>query len=158
VQVLARAPEIAEMTLSIPHPYPPGAAEAWISTHPASWEREEGLELAIERRRDGVFLGAIGLVIKREHSRAALGYWVGVPYWGEGYATEASREVVRFAFAELRLNRVHAFHFTKNPASGRVLQKIGMVHEGVRRAHTLKGTEYLDDEAYGILRSEHPDG
>jgi len=156
--VLADAPEIAEMTLSIPHPYPPGAAEGWISTHAARWEQEEGLDLAIERRDDGVLMGAIGLVVQPEHSRAALGYWIGVPYWGQGYATEAGREVVRYAFDELGLNRVYAFHFTRNPASGRVLQKIGMVYEGVRRAHTLKGSEYLDDEAYGILRDDHPDG
>ena len=103
-------------------------------------------------------MGAIGLVVQPEHSRAALGYWIGVPYWGQGYATEAGREVVRYAFDELGLNRVYAFHFTRNPASGRVLQKIGMVYEGVRRAHTLKGSEYLDDEAYGILRDDHPDG
>jgi ribosomal-protein-alanine N-acetyltransferase len=158
VQVLAGAREIAEMTLSVPHPYPPGAAEVWMSTHPARWEHEEGLDLAIERKQDGVLVGAIGLGIEREHSRAELGYWVGVPFWGHGYATEAGREVVTYAFEVLGLNRVYAFHFTRNPASGRVLQKIGMVHEGVRRAHGRKGSEYLDDEAYGILRGEHPDG
>jgi RimJ/RimL family protein N-acetyltransferase len=80
---------------------------------------------------------------------------VGVPYWRHGYATEAAREVVKYAFEELSLNRVYAFHFTRNPASGRVLQKIGMEHEGVRRAHTLKGSEYLDNEAYGILQGEY---
>jgi ribosomal-protein-alanine N-acetyltransferase len=100
-------------------------------------------------------VGAIGLGIEPEHSRAELGYWVGVPFWREGYATEAGREVVRYAFEELGLNRVYAFHFTRNPASGRVLEKIGMTHEGARRAHTLKGSEYLDNEAYGILRDEH---
>ena len=158
MQRLVGAREVAEALLNIPHPYPAGAAEEWISTHSARWEQEEGLDLAIERQDDGLLLGAIGLGIKREHSHAALGYWMGVPYWGHGYATEAGREVVRYAFEELGLNRVYAFHFTRNPASGRVLQKIGMVHEGVRRAHLLKESEYLDDEAYGILRSEYPDG
>jgi [ribosomal protein S5]-alanine N-acetyltransferase len=155
VQRLAGAREIADGTLTIPHPYPPGAAEGWISTHSAKWEQKEGLDLAIERKDDGVLVGAIGLGIEMQHSRAELGYWIGVSFWGDGYATEAGREVVRFAFEELRLNRVYAFHFTRNPASGRVLEKIGMVSEGVRRAHTLKGSEYLDNEAYGILRSDH---
>jgi [ribosomal protein S5]-alanine N-acetyltransferase len=158
VRRLAGAREIAEGTLTIPHPYPEGAAEEWISTHSARWEREEGLNLAIERKDDGVLVGAIGLGIEQEHSRAELGYWVGLPYWREGYATEAGGEVVRYAFEELELNRVYAFHFTRNPASGRVLQKIGMVHEGVRRAHTLKESEFLDNEAYGILRSERSHG
>jgi [ribosomal protein S5]-alanine N-acetyltransferase len=154
VRRLAGAREIAEGTLTIPHPYPADAAEEWISTHSGRWEREEALELAIERQGDGILLGAIGLRIEREHSRGELGYWVGVPYWGEGYATEAGREVLRYSLEELGLNRVYAFHFTTNPASRRVLQKIGMTHEGVRRAHTLKWGTYLDSEAYAILCSE----
>jgi RimJ/RimL family protein N-acetyltransferase len=54
-----------------------------------------------------------------------------VPYWGRGYATEAARAIVDFAFGELGLNRVFAYHFTSNPASGRVLQNIGMRLEGL---------------------------
>ena len=95
-----------------------------------------------------------GLVLRREHNRAELGYWIGVPYWNHGYATEAASTVLRYAFETMDLHRVYAFHFTTNPASGRVLEKIGMTHEGTRRGHTLKWGEYLDNEAYGILRDE----
>ena len=77
-----------------------------------------------------------------------------MPYWGRGYATEAARAVVAYAFDELGLNRVFAFHFTNNPASGRVLQKIGMRHEGTRRAHTRKDGAFLDSESYAILRGD----
>ena len=52
------------------------------------------------------------------------------------------------------MNRVYAFHFTNNPASGRVLQKLGMTHEGTRRKHSLQWGEYLDSEAYAILRED----
>ena len=114
-----------------------------------------GVNLAIEISRSGELAGAIGLNLQREHDRAELGYWIGVPYWGQGYATEAGREVVRYGFEDLALNRIYAFHFVTNPASGRVLQKIGMRYEGKRRQHTLKWGEYLDNEAYGILRSEY---
>jgi RimJ/RimL family protein N-acetyltransferase len=149
VKRLCSAPEIAAGTLTIPHPYPDGAAEAWISSHAA----REDLNLAIERREDGALVGAVGLEFEPEHHRAELGYWIGVPYWGNGYATEAAAAVVRAAF-ELGLNRVYAFHWTTNPASGRVLQKIGMKHEGIRRQHTRKGEEYLDSECYAIVRSD----
>jgi len=151
---LAGAPEVAAGTLTIPHPYPEGAAEAWIAGHAAAAERGEAIQLAIERREDGALVGAIGLELERGHDRAELGYWVGVPYWGSGYATEAAAAVLRYAFEVERLNRVFAYHFTDNPASGRVLQKLGMTHEGTRRGHYRKGGRYLDGEAYAILRDE----
>jgi ribosomal-protein-alanine N-acetyltransferase len=153
VQRLCGAREIAVGTLTIPHPYPDGAAEAWIAGHAEAFDRG-AIEHAIEARTDAALIGAIGLNLEREHGRAELGYWIGVPYWGRGYATEAARAVLDYAFAEEGLNRVYAFHFTSNPASGRVLQKIGMTHEGTRRGHSLKWGEYLDSEAYGILRSD----
>jgi ribosomal-protein-alanine N-acetyltransferase len=158
VQHLAGDRAIAAGTLLIPHPYPERAAETWIATHADAWEREEALDLAIQRIADGALVGAIGLGLELDHGRAQLGYWVGRPYWGEGYATEAARELVRYAFEELGLARVYAFRFATNPASGRVLEKIGMKHEGVRRAHTIKWGERLDEDGYGILRDEFEAG
>ena len=101
-----------------------------------------------------MLVGAVGLELQRDHDRAELGYWIGVPHRNRGYATEAARAVLGYAFETLGLHRVFAFHYSKNAASGRVLQKIGMTHEGRRRAHPLKWGEYLDNEVYGILRDE----
>jgi len=154
VQQLAAAREIAAMTLTIPHPYPEGAAEAWIERHSPAFERGESIDFAIVVRQGSELVGAVGLNLQREHDRAELGYWIGVPYWNRGYATEAARAALGYAFETLGLHRVFAFHYTTNPASGRVLQKIGMTHEGRRRAHSLKWGEYLDNETYGILRDE----
>jgi ribosomal-protein-alanine N-acetyltransferase len=153
VQRLCGAREIAAGTLTIPHPYPDGVAEAWIAGHAEAFDRGV-VELAIEARMDAALVGAIGLNLEREHERAELGYWIGVPYWRRGYATEAGQAMLDYAFTERGLNRAYAFHFTNNAASGRVLQKIGMKHEGTRRGHSLKWGEYLDSEAYGILRSD----
>ena len=144
------AREVAAGTLTIPHPYEP----EWAAEYIASIENET--ELAITLRSDGTLVGSIALVVEREHDRAELGYVVGVAYWGRGYATEAARALIAHGFAALGLNRVYAFCFTRNPASRRVLEKLGMTHEGTRRAHTLKWGEYLDDEFYGILRDEWP--
>jgi RimJ/RimL family protein N-acetyltransferase len=145
---------IAEPTLNIPHPYPPGAAEAWIGTHAAEWRQGSALNLAIERRDDGALVGAIGLGIVPEHARAEIGYWIGVPYWGNGYATEAARRLIAYAFDELGLNRLYAYHFTGNPASGRVMEKAGMRLEGELRQHQRKGGVFRDSRLWAILRSD----
>ena len=150
MQRLAGAREVAATTLAIPHPYPDGAAEEWISGH----EGRDDATFAIERREDGALVGAIGLRMERAHDRAELGYWIGVPYWGHGYATEAARAVVRYGFETEGLNRIFAFHFVSNPASGRVLEKIGMRKEGVFRSHTRKWDQHMDDACYGIVRAE----
>ena len=148
VERLAAAPEIAATTLGIPHPYPDGAAAAWIERQAADPTMHH---FAITLRDSGTLIGAIGLDVETAHHRAELGYWVGVPYWGKGYATEAARMLVAYAFDVLHLHRVYAFHFADNPASGAVLRKIGMTHEGTRRGHTYKGGAYLDSECYAIL-------
>jgi [ribosomal protein S5]-alanine N-acetyltransferase len=150
VQRLAGDRAVAAGTLTIPHPYPDGAAEAWIASH----EGRDAAPFAIERRDDEALLGAVGLDVEPDHSRAELGYWIGKPYWGNGYATEAARAVVRYAFESLHLHRVYAHHFVGNPASGRVLQKIGMAYEGRRRQHTVKWGTRLDSESYAILRDD----
>ncbi len=68
------------------------------------------------------------------------------------YVTEAARAVINFGFEKLSLHRIQATHFGNNPASGRVMQKVGMLYEGCRRQHTLKWGEYRDIKLYGILR------
>lgn len=148
VQLLAGAREVALNTLSIPHPFPEGAAAAWISKHAAD---PDGYAFALD---DGELAGAIGLHLRRDDDAAELGYWIGVPYWGRGYATEAASEVVRFGFEELRLNRIFAGYFRRNPASGAVLRKLGMTCEGTLRQHHRKWGEYVDVEMWSVLRRE----
>ena len=82
---------------------------------------------------DGALVGHAGLLLGWDNEKAGLHYWMGVPYWGRDYATEAARELVRHAFEDLGLGRVYADHVARNPASGRVLQKVGMSYEGCRR-------------------------
>ncbi len=150
IQQLAGAREVAYNTLLIPHPYPEGAAEAWLRA-----PRTENDHVFILTLRDTADVaGVMGLHANPDHKRAEIGYWIAVPYWGRGYATEAARAVVRFAFDGLGLERVFAEVFSRNPASARVLQKVGMRHEGTHRRHIVKWGESIDVEAYGILRDE----
>jgi [ribosomal protein S5]-alanine N-acetyltransferase len=155
VERLAGERAVADTTLNIPHPYRPGMALAWIETHAAAFDRRELATFAIDRRADGDLIGAVSLRIRQPMGRAELGYWVGVPYWNLGYGTEGARAALDFAFGALGLHRVHAMHLTRNPASGRVMQKIGMTQEGVLRQHVRKWDVFEDVALYGILRTEH---
>ena len=143
VQTLAGAYEVALNTLLVPHPYPEGAAEEWIS-------KNDPHTFAID---DGQLVGAMGLVMKGDEM-AELGYWIGVPFWNRGYASEAARAIIRYGFGECALHRIFAGHFARNPASGRVMAKAGMTLEGTLRQHVKKWGEYLDVSYYGILRDE----
>ena len=154
VQRLAGEWEVARALLSVPHPYEDGVAEEWISEHASVFERGEGVNFAVVLREKGELCGSISLMINPRDANAELGYWIGLPYWGRGYATEAAREVVRYGFEQLWLHRIYAAHFGNNPASGRVLRKIGMAYEGTRREHHRKWGEYEDRVEYGLLVSE----
>jgi len=90
----------------------------------------------------------------RHDVAGVLGFWIGTDYWSQGYATEAGRAVIRFAFEQLNLNRVHAHHMVRNPASGRVLEKLGMKREGVLRQRLKKWGVFEDVVVMAILREE----
>ena len=145
---------IAETTLNIPHPYEEGMAEQWISTHREKFEDGELMNFAITLHTTGELIGAIGLLINRDFDRGELGYWIGKPYWGNGYCTEAARAILRYSFVEINLNRIYANHFIENLASGNVMKKIGMKKEGVLRQHIKKWDQYHDEVVYGILKQE----
>lgn len=154
VKRLVGEPDIAATTLNIPHPYPEGAAEQWILSHQPRFVDGTFVHFAITLKPDDRLVGAIGLHLEPEHRRAEMGYWAGKPYWGQGYTTEAARAVLAYGFEQLGLNRIYAEHFSTNPASGRVMQKIGMVYEGELREHVLKGETFQSLRAYGILRED----
>ena len=92
--------------------------------------------------------------ITREHQLARLTYWLGLANWNQGYCTEAVQAVLDYGFTHLSLHRIYAPHFHNNPASGRVLRKVGMTHEGRMREHYIRFGELVDVEIYGMLRKE----
>ena len=145
--------EVALNTLRIPYPYPEEEAERWIANHEERVQKGDHA-FAVTLRETRELIGTVGLHRKAENDSAEIGYWIGVPYWGKGYATEAAGAMLRYGFETFPLNRIFAMHFGRNAASGRVLQKIGMRHEGTLRQHLKKWDEYVDLECYGILRSD----
>lgn len=129
LQPLLEDPAIAATT-PFPHPYPPGGALAYI---------EEAVALVAAGLRH-VFAvcdatgTAIGVTLLKDVDRqlgeAELGYWIGKPYWGAGLATAAARDTVAFAFGPLQLRALQAVCLEDNPASLRVLAKLGFVPTG----------------------------
>jgi len=114
--------DVAKMTSRIPHPYGEDDAEAFIAREPSDEQ-----VFVIERKADGVFLGMTGINPAAGHE---IGYWLGKPFWGFGYATEAAERLVAHAFEAMAADTVHAGFFADNPASGHVLAKLGARHNG----------------------------
>jgi len=156
VQRLAGAKVVAATTASLPHPYPDGAAEAWIRLHSALWAARQELIFAITLKPAGQLVGSIGLVLHPAHEKAELGYWIGLPYWNQGYATEAARAVIDCGFRLLGLNRIEAHHMAVNPASGHVMGKAGMTREGFSPQALKKDGQLHDLVFYGVLRHDWP--
>ena len=158
IQMYAGDYDVAYNTTSIPHPYVDGMAEDFIKTHKPSFESKQEVVFAIHSKQEGHLVGCIGLILRLDHDAAEVGYWVGKPYWGQGICTEAARKVLHYGFDHLQLNVINAGAYARNPASGRVLSKLGMKHEGTLRQCVKKWGEYLDLESYSILCCEYTKG
>ena len=126
IAVLANDRRIAENTLRIPHPYAVADAESFITGANAS---EDEIVFLITTHGARV-LGACG-VAKLDGEQPEIGYWLGVPFWGQGYATEATRAVIDHAFGDLGYHVVLGGARVSNPASRRVLEKCGFQWTGV---------------------------
>ncbi len=129
VQRLAGDERIADTTASIPHPYPDGAAEAWMADSSDRAARGELINFAITLDEGETLVGCISLIDIAEDS-AEMGYWIGVPYWGRGIATAAVSAVLEYARSDLLLRQVRARVLSRNPASARVLLRNGFVQIG----------------------------
>ena len=162
---LAGAREISATTAHVPHPYADTDALSFLAQANDDFCAGRSVSFAITSLPRGELCGAIALTMRASPGaeqemtiappkRAELGYWIGVPYWGQGFATEAANAVIAFGFETLRLNEIYAHHFAGNIASQRVLEKIGMRHEGPSRLHIAKWNKFLDVENYALPASE----
>jgi RimJ/RimL family protein N-acetyltransferase len=127
VQELASHPEVLATT-NLPEPYPDDGAITWIEA--AQERRADGEEFSFAIMVDGSLVGVSGLV-EVTGDEGEVGFWVGKPYWGNGYATAGTRQVLRFAFEELELAEVFARPLERNVSSRRVLDKLGFTPMGV---------------------------
>ena len=145
---------MASTTLSIEHPYNQALAEKWIRSSNIESTAGDLIAFAITLLSDYSFLGAISLHLNDSRKQGELSYWIGKPYWNQGYATEAVAGVLSYAFNNLKFERVYAAHFTRNISSGRVMQKAGMLYEGSQLGPTIKWGVLENLELYGISRHQ----
>jgi RimJ/RimL family protein N-acetyltransferase len=151
---LLQTPDVAATTLYVPYPYSSEDAATWIATHPHAAELGQSLNWAICDREDGLVMGTIGIDINAYHNRGMLGYWMGVPYWGQGFTSEAAQAVVDYGFAARGLHRIEATCMPHNIGSSRVMEKAGMTYEGTLREYYRKADGFRDAAMYAVLRSE----
>jgi RimJ/RimL family protein N-acetyltransferase len=116
---------VASMLARVPHPYPPGAAEAYIERAAAGLAGETVWALDATPSQGPEFLGVIALKGAEGAAERGFGYWVGPPAWGLGYATEAAAAVIAHAFADPALAAIETTVYVDNHASRRVLEKLG---------------------------------
>ena len=147
--------EVSRWLLRVPWPYRRSDAREFIAR--ARRRRRAGTDLAlmiIERESDRL-IGGIGVHgIESVHRHAEIGYWLGRPFWGRGYASEAVEALVAGCFRSLRFHRVEAGVFRGNAGSENVLRKAGFVPEGVRREAFFKDGVWKDDLLFGITEAE----
>lgn len=153
VQRLAGSQDVAAGTF-LPHPMDRQAAQDWVTERMKDQAAGTGVTFAVTLLENGEVIGSIGMELMPAHEQGRLSYWLGRDYWNRGYGTEAVTALVEHGFNSLKLHRIYAPHFHTNPASGRVLQKVGMTHEGRLREHYLRFGQRIDVELYGILRRE----
>ncbi len=128
---------------------------SWV----AAYQSDDFYTWAIEWKETKEVIGSISVVAIREKvASAEIGYCMGTRWWGRGIMPEAGREVVRFLFDEVGVQRIAAVHATENPKSGRVMQKIGMRYEGTLRKAGFCNQGVVDEVCYSILKDEYQTG
>lgn len=145
----------SENTLNIPFPYQNENAEFWIhELVNKGFEEKKNFTFAIREKENPKLIGAIGIHLDKLHLKAEIGYWIGKEFWNKGFVTEAVREIIRFGFQDLRLNKIYATHFPHNPASGKIMQNCGMKLEATLKQEYFKNGKPLDVLKYSVFNQD----
>jgi RimJ/RimL family protein N-acetyltransferase len=131
VAELAGEKVISDMTANIPHPYNLSDAVDWIRTHQDLFNTGRCLVYALVLKNRNTLIGAVSLP-RMEEGEGVLGYWLGVPFWGAGYATEGSKALIEYARDNLGLNKLKVMHLTENERSKSVIGKLGATYVGTK--------------------------
>lgn len=150
----ASDPQVARYTSWEPHTSP-DVSRAVIGRWLQRYHSGQVAPWAVEVAADGKFIGTCGFLSwSIPHARAEIGFAISRKYWNQGLTTEAVREVLRFGFTAMRLNRIEATCEPANTASARVLDKVGMTYEGTLREHVFDKGTFHDLQMYALLKRE----
>lgn len=155
VALLVHDHALYRTTLHLPYPYDASMAATWIASHPAQFQEKDLVTLAVVRRTDDLLVGAISLGRHPQGDSGEIGYWVGRVHWGQGFASEALARLIPYGFDEMGLHRIQGRYLAINPASGRVMEKCGMVHEGVLKGAIRKEGYHHDVGFFGLTRPQY---
>jgi RimJ/RimL family protein N-acetyltransferase len=157
VQQLLNDPEVTGTLMDKTLPFSLDDAQAMIASSHEGFETGRAYVFALVRKLNDDLVGYGDIEVRPDHKRGEIAYWIGRPYWWQGYATEAAKCLVQFGFETLGLNRIYAYVLKRNEASARVLQKAGLVYEGTQRQSALKDGVFEDVDYYGLLRQDYLD-
>ncbi|MDR0615449.1 MAG: GNAT family N-acetyltransferase [Synergistaceae bacterium] len=130
-------------------------SEALVSGYISAYAAPDFYAWAILPKDFGEPIGYMDTSVEKRINAVKVDYGIGKPWWRRGYMSEALAAVIRFFFEEVGVNRVYATHDPRNPNSGKVMRKCGMLYEGtLRQARRRKG-EYSDRAMYAILAEEY---
>ena len=155
VQQLLNDPEVTGTLMDKTLPYSLEDAHTLITASHKGFESGRAYVFAVVRKLNDDLVGYGDIEVRPDHKRGEIAYWIGRPYWWQGYATEAAKCLVQFGFQELALNRIYAFVLKRNEASANVLQKAGLVYEGTQRHGAHKDDVFEDVDFYGLLRQDY---
>jgi RimJ/RimL family protein N-acetyltransferase len=146
-------PEAMRYWSNPPHPSV-GETRAMIGRIHEGFGDRTNLQWAIVRDEDELLLGTVTLMPDLDQPRVEIGFILGPPHWGHGYAGEAQRAAIDFAFSELGMHRVEAEADPRNTASIRSLERLGFRREGLMRERWLVAGERTDSLIFGLLAGE----
>lgn len=156
---VVRQPEIYATTYGIPQNYSKLRAEWWLRTIKENKKNNSSYEFAVFLRDTGRYIGNVGLInVSFEHNRADISYYIDKDCMNKGYATEAAKEMLKYGFETFGFNKIQGICMSCNPASRRVMEKIGMKYEGTLRKDLLKDGFYYDIDRLSILKDEYYSG
>ncbi len=153
---IVRQPEVYATTYGIPRNYNSVRAKLWFKAIKENMKKNTAYEFAIVLKETNRYIGNIGLInINAASRKAEITYIVDRDYMNRGIATEAAAIMLDYGFNKMELNKISGICMSVNPASRRVMEKLGMKYEGTVREDMLKDRVYYDIDILSILRSEY---
>lgn len=153
IVTLANNKRVAEMLATMPHPYNQSCAEQWIARGRKSRDHVPRRFAIFLRDQPETLIGACGIGAFDESGQCHLGYWIGEPHWGNGYATEAAQTIVDFAFEVTKLSTITCACRVTNPASRRVIEKCGFQYTDMMMFHSMGAGGQVAAQRYALDRS-----
>jgi ribosomal-protein-alanine N-acetyltransferase len=152
----ASDPEVSKYVTWEPHRSIEDSINLIKFTH-ERYEKREGIIWGIVYKENNKVIGTCDISLAIKHFRAEIAYAISRDYWGKGLMTEAVKEVIKFGFEKMNLNRIQAMCIPENIGSYRVMEKVGMKYEGLIREYMYIKGKFQDLKLYSILRIEYFD-